>query len=116
MTMNLLLKALTGAIVVIMIALLSKTRNYYLAGLLPLFPTFGLIAHYIVGSERGLEALRTTILFGFWAVIPYLIYLVSLYFLIGSLRLPYALISAVLCWSIAAWLLILFWRRWYGLN
>src|SRR5471030_2697533 len=99
---------------VIAIGILSKTRNYYLAGLLPLFPTFGLIAHYIVGSERGLEALRTTILFGFWAIIPYLIYLVSLYLLIGSLRLPYALISAVLCWSIAAWLLILFWRRWHG--
>ncbi len=78
--MNLLLKALTGAIVVLLIAILSKTRNYYLAGLLPLFPTFALIAHYIVGTERGLDALRTTILFGIWAVIPYLIYLFSLYF------------------------------------
>jgi uncharacterized membrane protein (GlpM family) len=27
-------------------------KNYYLAGLVPLFPTFALIAHYIVGSER----------------------------------------------------------------
>ncbi len=114
--MNLLLKALTGAIVVLLIAILSKTRNYYLAGLLPLFPTFALIAHYIVGTERGLDALRTTILFGIWAVIPYLIYLFSLYFFIASLRLPYALIGAVLCWAIAAWLLILFWRRWYGLS
>ncbi|XBS71850.1 GlpM family protein [Acerihabitans sp. KWT182] len=114
--MNLLLKALTGAIVVLLIALLSKTRNYYLAGLLPLFPTFALIAHYIVGNERGPEALRTTILFGIWAVIPYLSYLVSLYFLIGSLRLSYALLCAVLFWAVAAWLLILVWRRWYGLG
>lgn len=112
--MNLLLKALLGAAVVLLIGLLSKTRNYYLVGLLPLFPTFALIAHYIVGSERGVEALRTTILFGIWAAIPYLVYLVSLYFFIGPLRLPYALLSSVICWSVAAWLLVLFWRRWYG--
>ncbi|WP_413739212.1 GlpM family protein [Sodalis sp. RH21] len=112
--MNLLLKALLGAAVVLLIGLLSKTRNYYLVGLLPLFPTFALIAHYIVGSERGVEALRTTILFGIWAAIPYLVYLVSLYFFIGPLRLSYALLSSVICWSVAAWLLVLFWRRWYG--
>ena len=114
--MNLLLKALLGAAVVCLIAIMSKTRNYYIAGLIPLFPTFALIAHYIVGSERSLDALRTTIIFGLWAVIPYLVYLVSLYFFIGSLRLAYALTSAVICWSLAAWILIVLWRRWYGLN
>lgn len=109
--MNLLLKALSGAAIVVLIAMLSKTRSYYIAGLLPLFPIFALIAHYIVGSERGVEALRTTILFGIWAVIPYLIYLISLYFLIGSWRLSYALPGAVLCWTAAAWLLIIAWQR-----
>ncbi|NDL61961.1 GlpM family protein [Acerihabitans arboris] len=112
--MNLLLKALMGAAIVLLIGVLSKTRNYYLAGLLPLFPTFALIAHYIVGSERGVEALRTTILFGIWAVIPYLIYLVALYFLIGHFRLSHALSGAVICWAAAAWLLILVWRGWHG--
>lgn len=114
--MNLLLKAFLGAVIVMLIGALSKTRNYYLAGLLPLFPTFALIAHYIVGSERGVDALRATILFGIWAVIPYLIYLISLYFLIGPYRLPYALIGAVLCWAAAAGVLILIWRRWHGLD
>ncbi|WP_413733163.1 GlpM family protein [Sodalis sp. RH20] len=112
--MNLLLKALLGAAIVVLIGVLSKTRNYYLAGLLPLFPTFALIAHYIVGGERGIDALRTTILFGIWAVIPYLIYLISLYFLIGSWRLPYALFGAVLCWTAAAWLVIIVWQRYYA--
>ncbi|CQD77973.1 GlpM protein [Yersinia intermedia] len=109
--MGLLLKALIGAAVVVLIGLLSKTRNYYIAGLIPLFPTFALIAHYIVASERSIEALRTTIIFGLWAIIPYIIYLISLYFLINHLRLPLALTAAVLCWVIAAWILISVWSQ-----
>lgn len=53
--MGLLIKALLGALVVVLIGVLSKTKNYYIAGLIPLFPTFALIAHYIVASERGLK-------------------------------------------------------------
>lgn len=112
--MGIVLKALIGALVVVLIGILSKTRNYYIAGLVPLFPTFALIAHYIVGSERSIEALRTTLIFGMWAVIPYLIYLVSLYFLINRLRLPLALGTAVLCWVAAAWVLIALWSWWQG--
>ncbi len=48
--MGLVIKAALGALVVVLIGLLSKTKNYYIAGLIPLFPTFALIAHYIVAS------------------------------------------------------------------
>ena len=112
--MGLFLKAAIGALVVVLIGMLSKTKNYYIAGLVPLFPTFALIAHYIVGSERSIEALRTTIIFGIWAVIPYLVYLVSLWFLLGALRLQPALLAAVGCWVVAAWLLIQLWNRRHG--
>jgi uncharacterized membrane protein (GlpM family) len=43
--MGILVKALIGALVVVLIGLLAKTRNYYIAGLVPLCPTFALIAH-----------------------------------------------------------------------
>lgn len=112
--MGLLLKALIGAGVVVLIGILSKTRNYYIAGLIPLFPTFALIAHYIVGSERSIQALRITIIFGLWAIIPYFIYLISLYFFIVHLRLPIALLAAVLCWVLAAWILISAWGQWHS--
>lgn len=112
--MGIVIKALIGALVVVLIGILSKTRNYYIAGLVPLFPTFALIAHYIVGSERSVEALRTTIVFGIWAVLPYLVYLISLYFFITSMRLPLALGAAVGCWVVAAWLLITAWGVWQG--
>ena len=61
--MGLVIKAALGALVVLLIGVLAKTKNYYIAGLIPLFPTFALIAHYIVASERGIEALRATIIF-----------------------------------------------------
>ena len=51
--MGLVIKAALGALVVLLIGILAKTKNYYIAGLIPLFPTFALIAHYIVASERG---------------------------------------------------------------
>ncbi|HDL8056174.1 TPA: GlpM family protein [Yersinia enterocolitica] len=112
--MSLLLKALIGAGVVVLIGILAKTRNYYIAGLIPLFPTFALIAHYIVGSERSIQALRVTIVFGLWAIIPYFIYLISLYFFIEYWRLPIALTAAVVCWVIAAWILISAWSQWHS--
>ena len=83
------LKALLGAAAVVLIQLLAKTQNYFIAGLVPLFPTFALIAHYIVGSERTVSDLRRTILFGMVSPIPYFLYLLSLYFVAGRWRLPF---------------------------
>ncbi|GLQ91352.1 GlpM family protein [Dyella acidisoli] len=109
--MNLLLKALIGALMVLLIGLLARTRNYYVAGLLPLFPTFALMAHYIVGSERGIADLKATIVFGMWAVVPYLAYLASLYWLVDRLRLLPALLVALCVWGITAAGAVLLWQR-----
>ncbi|MBE1162099.1 GlpM family protein [Dyella acidiphila] len=110
-TFNLLIKALIGALMVLLIGVLARTRNYYIAGLLPLFPTFALMAHYIVGSERGVADLKATLLFGMWAVVPYLAYLISLYCLIDRLRLLPALLAALLVWCLAAAAAVLWWQR-----
>ena len=109
--MGLVIKAALGALVVVLIGLLAKTKNYYIAGLIPLFPTFALIAHYIVASERGIDALRTTIVFSMWSIIPYFVYLVSLWYFTGFLKLPVALGGAVICWCLSAWLLIFCWVK-----
>ncbi|MDU5154042.1 GlpM family protein [uncultured Citrobacter sp.] len=109
--MGLVIKAALGALVVVLIGVLAKTKNYYIAGLIPLFPTFALIAHYIVASERGIEALRTTIVFSMWSIIPYFVYLVSLWYFTGFMRLPGALGGSVVCWGLSAWLLIFCWIK-----
>lgn len=111
--MDLLLKAALGAAVVVLLAALSKTRNYYIAGLVPLFPTFALIAHYIVGKTRSIDDLKTTILFGMWSIIPYFIYLATLYVLVDRLRLEVSLALAVLAWLLAASVLVSLWLRFH---
>nr|WP_189661900.1 GlpM family protein [Pseudomonas urmiensis] len=106
-----LFKAALGAGVVVLLAILSKTRNYYIAGLVPLFPTFALIAHYIVGKGRSLEDLKTTILFGMWSIIPYFVYLATLYVLVDRMRLEASLALATVAWLVAATVLVSLWVR-----
>ncbi|HCB4353475.1 TPA: GlpM family protein [Escherichia coli] len=109
--MGLVIKAALGALVVLLIGVLAKTKNYYIAGLIPLFPTFALIAHYIVASERGIEALRATIIFSMWSIIPYFVYLAALWYFTGMMRLSAAFVGSVACWGISAWVLIICWIK-----
>ena len=69
--MQLFIKALIGAAVVVLIQLLTRSKNYYIAGLVPLFPTFALISHYMVGSQRTMPALKNTIIFSMFSLIPF---------------------------------------------
>jgi membrane protein GlpM len=108
---DLFFKALLGAAVVLIIAALSKTKNYYIAGLVPLFPTFALIAHYIVGKGRSIEDLKTTIVFGMWSIIPYFVYLATLYVMVDRLRLEVSLAVAAVVWLMAATVLVSVWVR-----
>ncbi|MFC3626940.1 GlpM family protein [Vogesella amnigena] len=103
-------KALLGALAVLLISLLSQSRYFYIAGLVPLFPTFALIAHYIVGSARGADALRKTALFGLGSLLPYAVYLLAVYWLATRLSLPITLLAATACWAVAAGLLLWGWH------
>jgi len=108
---SLLLKCLTGAFAVLLIALASKSRYFVLAGLVPLFPTFALIAHVVVGTSRSVIALQTTALFGLWSLIPYAAYLSAVYFLSTRTSLSITLSSAVAIWLLSAALMLAVWFR-----
>lgn len=106
----LFLKCMLGAGVVIIISILSKSKAFYIAGLVPLFPTFALIAHVIVFQQKGAEALQKTALFGLWSLIPYAIYLVAVYVLATRMSMWSCLGVATLCWVVAAAGLIYGWQ------
>ncbi|TCV64143.1 membrane protein GlpM [Pseudomonas fluorescens] len=112
--MDLIFKAALGAAVVVILAMLAKTRNYYIAGLVPLFPTFALIAHYIVGKGRSVDDLKTTIVFGMWSIIPYFVYLATLYVMVDRLRLEASLAVAAVAWLMAATVLVTVWVGVHG--
>ena len=98
---GLFLKCVLGAAVVLIIAVLSKSKAFYIAGLVPLFPTFALIAHVIVSQQQGAEALQKTALFGLWSLIPYFIYLFTVYVLATKMSMWSCLGLATLCWVVA---------------
>ncbi|HAV5311648.1 GlpM family protein [Acinetobacter baumannii] len=106
----LFLKCMLGAGVVLIISILSKSKAFYIAGLVPLFPTFALIAHVIVFQQKGAEALQKTALFGLWSLIPYAIYLVAVYALATRMSMWSCLGVATLCWVVAAAGLIYGWQ------
>jgi membrane protein GlpM len=112
--MDLIFKATLGAAVAVILAMLAKTKNYYIAGLVPLFPTFALIAHYIVGKGRSLDDLKTTIVFGMWSIIPYFVYLATLYVMVDRMRLEASLAVAAVAWLMAATVLVSVWVRLHG--
>jgi membrane protein GlpM len=92
-------KCLLGALAVLLMALLSKTKSLFIPGLVPLFPTFALIAHYIVGTQRPAADPRTTALFGLWSLVAYAAYLPVVYRLSPHLTLPITPASATLAWA-----------------
>ena len=108
--LSLFLKCVMGAGVVLLISILSKSKAFYIAGLVPLFPTFALIAHVIVSQEQGSEALRKTALFGLWSLIPYFIYLLSVYVLATKMSMLSCLSAATVFWMFSAACLIYGWQ------
>ncbi|MCG9575129.1 GlpM family protein [Vibrio tubiashii] len=108
---TLFLKCLLGAAAVMMIALLSKSKSFYIAGLVPLFPTFALIAHYVVGSERSMEDLRVTALFGLYSLLPYASYLLAFYYFSYTFSLVQTLSMATAVWLTSSMVLLLIWTK-----
>lgn len=109
--MSLVIKAAFGAALVVVIDALSKTPNFYFAGLIILFPWFSVVTHYLIFTERGANDLRQTIAFGVASIIPYLIYMVVIYLAAARLRIVPALLLAVFCWGLAALALTRMWKH-----
>lgn len=110
---SLFLKCLLGAAAVLLIALLSKSKSFFISGLVPLFPTFALIAHYIVGSERTIDDLRLTALFGLYSLMPYAAYLVAVYYFSYKFNLIWTLSMATVVWLFCAFILLAGWTKFH---
>lgn len=108
--MKLLLQSLAGALIVILISIASTSKNYFLAGLIPLFPAFSLIAYAVIG-QKGTMELKSTAIFGMLSLIPYLAFLLSIYFFANKLPLHLNLILSTTIWLIFAIFIYIFWTK-----
>jgi len=104
--MDLLWKGLIGGIVTALIVWASK-RGDVLPGILPLAPTFAVIALIAVGSKGADEGFRTACLAGVKTIPAYLIFLGTCYFLIGRLDYRLAILGGLAAWLVAALVIFL---------
>ncbi|BAU29436.1 GlpM protein [Aneurinibacillus soli] len=61
--MSLLIKCIMAVIIMVIVHYISKTNNYYIAGLILSFPGLSIIAYYFMYLEQGASKVRVTTYF-----------------------------------------------------
>lgn len=69
--MALLWKCLVASLIMIGIDWVSKTPNYFLAGLMLSFPCLSMIAYYFIDHEYGVAQVSTTTTFALASVLEW---------------------------------------------
>lgn len=102
--LELALKAALGAILVVVIGLLSKSAWYAVAGIAPLFPTFAIVAHVTMHrhKERTRDDLVSSVDTGLGALPVYLAYVLTVYLAVGYFSLGMSILASLLLWATSA--------------
>ena len=99
--MEIVWKGIVGGLVTAAIVWLSRRGNT-LPGILPLFPTFALIALLIVGAKGDHAGFREACIAGAKTAPAYLAFLAVCYFAIDRVDYRFALIAGLAGWLIVA--------------
>ncbi len=104
------LLAVAGAAIATSLGVLARLNLYYLMGLVPLFPTFALMAHTIAATTGNEVGLRMAATFGLYSLIPYAAYLGSIVFLARAIAPVASIVIGLVAWFAAAFVLIWAWN------
>ena len=99
--MDILWKSIIGGVVTGLIAWLSKKGNV-LPGILPLFPTFTLIALYIIGTKGDTRGFQQTCSAAMRTIPAYLAFVVACYLSIEKVTFRAALLLGLVIWFAVA--------------
>ena len=99
--MEILWNGIVGGLVTAAIVWLSRRGNT-LPGILPLFPTFAVIALLIVGARGDNAGFREACLAGAKTIPAYLAFLAACYFAIGHLDYRIAVGGGLIAWLVVA--------------
>jgi membrane protein GlpM len=99
--MDIVWKGVAGGLVTATIVWLSRRGNT-LPGILPLFPTFALIALLIVGAKNDNAGFREACIAGAKTIPAYLAFLAVCYFAVDRIDYRIALIGGIAAWLIVA--------------
>jgi uncharacterized membrane protein (GlpM family) len=108
--MDVVWKGILGGLITALIVWLSKRGNT-LPGILPLFPTFGVIALLVVGAKGSPAGVREACLASAKTIPAYLAFLAACYATIGTIDYRLAVLAGLTLWLAVA--LAVFWGpRW----
>jgi uncharacterized membrane protein (GlpM family) len=99
--MEMIWKGVVGGLMTAAIVWLSKRGNT-LPGILPLFPTFALIALLVVGAKNDQDGFRQACVAGAKTIPAYLAFLAVCYFAVGRVDYRLALLGGLAAWLIVA--------------
>jgi uncharacterized membrane protein (GlpM family) len=102
---ELLTRFLAGGTLVVLINLIGKSRNSFLAGLAMLFPGITLLGYYFLSISQH-DTLSKTVMFSIWSLPTSLAFLLTLYFSIDKIPILQALALAIASWLITALVVI----------
>lgn len=104
--MDVVWKGVLGGVITGLIVWLAKRGNT-LPGILPLFPTFGVIALLVVGAKGSPAGFREACLASAKTIPAYLAFLAGCYLAIGTLDFRLAVLAGLGLWFVVA--LAVFW-------
>ena len=104
--MDILWKSIVGGVLTGLIAWLARKGNV-LPGILPLFPTFGIIALYIVGMKGEPGAFRETCMASAKTIPAYVVFIGICYWAVSRLDFRLALAAGLGGWFAVALLIFL---------
>jgi membrane protein GlpM len=103
--MSILAKSIIGGLVTALIAWLA-TKGNVLPGILPLFPTFGLIALYIVGSKGDAKGFQEACVAAIKTIPAYVAFLAICYWSVKKVNYRAALLLGLAGWFLVAWAIL----------
>lgn len=109
--MEIAAKGALGAVVAIALHFALASKHHYLTGLIPLFPSFALLAHTMFASSGRNVDLQISAQFGLVSLLPYAVYLLLAWTLVVRLNVWSALALSTLGWALAATVIIVAWNR-----
>lgn len=105
------IKGVLGALVAILLHFAVNSRHYYLAGLIPLFPTFALFAHTMFASGERVTDMQASAQFGLWSLFPYAVYLSLVCLLAFRMNVWLVLAASTAGWAAAAVAIFILWNN-----
>lgn len=109
--MDLLIKCAAAVIIMIAVHYISRTKNYYISGLVLSFPGLSILAYYFMYLEQGAAKVRATTCFAMFALIPFAIFLFVLNDTLKKNPILISISAAGTVWIIVSSVLVLAWNK-----